>query len=364
MFCLLLHLFALLLLSSPASPGSGFSTPPTSSRSPPASPERISRNPPLTGPPGRCATRVGRPGPATPSFRRPALAPPPPGHYEDIAFELGVTAHRPVIGDGALASTAWHPAFEDLNDDGFVDLYVSKGNVEAQEGYATRGSERAVPRPAGRDVQQRDRGVRDGRHGTGPGGRGRRPGPRWPARPRVGRPPRAGPGVAQRGARGRRPGRGTGSASTSSSPARTATPSARGWPCGSTTGCCERERTVGGGHASGTLGPIHVGLGPATARRGPRDLAGRDGRPVAARRGRPIRDHPTRRCMRWRRGCRDRPAGRGSTCPTSGGRRRRRRSRPARYSSGSSGLRARMAERGYDRVVVYADREHSANLPG
>ena len=26
-----------------------------------------------------------------------------------------------------------------------------------------------------------------------------------------------------------------------------------------------RERTVGGGHASGQLGPIHVGLGPATA---------------------------------------------------------------------------------------------------
>jgi hypothetical protein len=26
----------------------------------------------------------------------------------------------------------------------------------------------------------------------------------------------------------------------------------------------ERERTIGGGHASGTLGPIHVGLGDAT----------------------------------------------------------------------------------------------------
>ena len=37
-----------------------------------------------------------------------------------------------------LPSTAWHPEFEDVNNDGFVDLFVSKGNVEAQPDYATR----------------------------------------------------------------------------------------------------------------------------------------------------------------------------------------------------------------------------------
>ena len=37
-----------------------------------------------------------------------------------------------------LPSTAWHPEFEDVNDDGFVDLFVSKGNVEAQSGNATQ----------------------------------------------------------------------------------------------------------------------------------------------------------------------------------------------------------------------------------
>ena len=37
-----------------------------------------------------------------------------------------------------LPSTAWHPEFEDVNNDGFVDLFVTKGNVEAQPDYATR----------------------------------------------------------------------------------------------------------------------------------------------------------------------------------------------------------------------------------
>ncbi len=52
--------------------------------------------------------------------------------YDDIALRRGVTAHKPFAGDEQLASTAWHPAFEDVNNDGFVDLYVSKGNVERQ----------------------------------------------------------------------------------------------------------------------------------------------------------------------------------------------------------------------------------------
>ena len=37
-----------------------------------------------------------------------------------------------------LPSTAWHPEFEDVNNDGFPDLFVTKGNVEAQVDYATR----------------------------------------------------------------------------------------------------------------------------------------------------------------------------------------------------------------------------------
>jgi hypothetical protein len=58
--------------------------------------------------------------------------------YEDIALERGVTAHRPYTGGDVLPSTAWHAEFGDVNNDGVADLYVAKGNVEAQEGYAAR----------------------------------------------------------------------------------------------------------------------------------------------------------------------------------------------------------------------------------
>ncbi len=58
--------------------------------------------------------------------------------FTDIALRLGVTAHRPYVGDTTLASTAWHPEFDDVNNDGFVDLFVSKGNVEAQLDFAAR----------------------------------------------------------------------------------------------------------------------------------------------------------------------------------------------------------------------------------
>lgn len=50
--------------------------------------------------------------------------------YEDIALARGVTVHRPFTGDITMPSTAWHAEFQDVNNDGFVDLYVTKGNVD------------------------------------------------------------------------------------------------------------------------------------------------------------------------------------------------------------------------------------------
>ncbi|MGH2636196.1 MAG: CRTAC1 family protein [Actinomycetota bacterium] len=59
-------------------------------------------------------------------------------NYQDIALARGVTAHRPYAGGEALPSTAWHAEFQDVNNDGLVDLFVAKGNVEEQPDYATR----------------------------------------------------------------------------------------------------------------------------------------------------------------------------------------------------------------------------------
>lgn len=56
--------------------------------------------------------------------------------YRDIAFASGVTAHRPYAGGDVLPSTAWHAEFADVNNDTYMDLFVSKGNVDAQPGFA------------------------------------------------------------------------------------------------------------------------------------------------------------------------------------------------------------------------------------
>ena len=57
--------------------------------------------------------------------------------YRDIALSRGVTATRPYAGGDVLPSTAWHPEFDDVNNDGLIDLFVSKGNVEGQIDYAS-----------------------------------------------------------------------------------------------------------------------------------------------------------------------------------------------------------------------------------
>ncbi len=56
--------------------------------------------------------------------------------YRDIALERNATVHRPFTGGDTLPSTAWHPQFADVNNDGIVDLYVSKGNVDSMPEFA------------------------------------------------------------------------------------------------------------------------------------------------------------------------------------------------------------------------------------
>jgi hypothetical protein len=64
-------------------------------------------------------------GPASPSYR-------------DIGLKYGVNVAQPFTGDVNLPSTAWHPEFDDVNNDGFIDLFVSKGNVTSQPEFALR----------------------------------------------------------------------------------------------------------------------------------------------------------------------------------------------------------------------------------
>ena len=186
--------------------------------------------------------------------------------YEDIALRSGVTAQRPFVGGDVLPSTAWHPEFADVNNDGLSDLLVTKGNVEAQLDQATRD-------PSNLFIGQPRRLVR----ASGASSRGSST--------------TSGP-VAPR-------------SSTSTSTACSTSSSSTGGPtsrCGATSGAAmpsqvkpmghwidvrlqqpapnvdaigawldvrtgdtttTREVTVGGGHASGELGWLHSGLGSA-----------------------------------------------------------------------------------------------------
>jgi len=57
--------------------------------------------------------------------------------YTDIAFKRGATAHRPYVGGDVHPSTAWHAQFADLNHDGYADLFIVKGNVSTMPDFAT-----------------------------------------------------------------------------------------------------------------------------------------------------------------------------------------------------------------------------------
>jgi len=56
--------------------------------------------------------------------------------YKDVALALGATAQRPYQGTDYRPSTGWHSEFADVNNDGRLDLFISKGNVEAMPEFA------------------------------------------------------------------------------------------------------------------------------------------------------------------------------------------------------------------------------------
>ncbi|MEL6206216.1 MAG: CRTAC1 family protein [Pseudomonadota bacterium] len=45
-------------------------------------------------------------------------------------YAMGTTAHRPHLGEDGRPSTGWHAEFADVDNDGRLDLFIAKGNVD------------------------------------------------------------------------------------------------------------------------------------------------------------------------------------------------------------------------------------------
>lgn len=184
--------------------------------------------------------------------------------YMDIGLDRRTSLRTPVVGgDTDFPSTAWHPEFADANDDGLVDLYVSKGNVDMQPDFAKQdpshlligqpdGSFQEATEAAGLVTFDRGRGAAlvdfnlDGRLDL--------------VESFYGAPVRLW--------------RNDGPSDGSSAPAhwlalRVRQPGPNVDAIGAVVevtfggGVVRRELTIGGGHAGGQLGWIHVGLGSA-----------------------------------------------------------------------------------------------------
>ncbi len=81
--------------------------------------------------------------------------------FKDVAWPSGVTLHRPTFGDDLKNSTAWHAQFEDVNNDGVMDLFVAKGNIDSMPDFAMKDPNNlALGKPDGTFVDvAKDAGV-------------------------------------------------------------------------------------------------------------------------------------------------------------------------------------------------------------
>ena len=72
----------------------------------------------------------------TPSCRRSIPKRRKAGRLSRHRLRTQCTAHRPYTGSDLKPSTGWHSEFADFNNDGLLDLYIAKGNVEKMPDFA------------------------------------------------------------------------------------------------------------------------------------------------------------------------------------------------------------------------------------
>jgi enediyne biosynthesis protein E4 len=78
--------------------------------------------------------------------------------FREIAFSKGVTAHKPYTGEDQRPSTGWHDQFEDVNNDGRMDLFIAKGNVDRMPDFAQKDPNNLlVQGPDGKFVEMGDK---------------------------------------------------------------------------------------------------------------------------------------------------------------------------------------------------------------
>ncbi|MCB2110259.1 MAG: CRTAC1 family protein [Defluviimonas sp.] len=182
------------------------------------------------------------------------------GRLVRVPYGFGTYAQRPFIGDEGRPSTGWHSEFADIDNDGRLDLFIAKGNVDQMPSNAIHdpnnllmqgadGTFREMADVAGIATTERSRGAAladfdgDGRLDLVVMNR-RAPMELW-----------------------RNVTEGTGNWLAVS--LRMVAPNTRAigaWvELRTAAGVQAREVTVGGGHAGGQAGPVHFGLGAATS---------------------------------------------------------------------------------------------------
>ncbi len=173
-------------------------------------------------------------------------------------FAQGAAAQRPHIGDDGRPSTGWHAEFADVNNDGRLDLFIAKGNVDQMPSNALEDPNNLL-------IQQPDGRFKEASIAAGIATVSRSRG--------AGLADFDGDGLLDLVVVNRRaPLEIWQNVSTSTGNwARIAVsadgPNTQGvgaWvELRTKEGVQAREITVGGGHVSGQSGPLHFGLGPA-----------------------------------------------------------------------------------------------------